>query len=196
MKYIAFKRYLDFMASVVLLILLFPLFLLIGFAIKISSNGPIFFKQERLGFKGNVFDIYKFRSMIIDAEKKETGVYSFRGDPRVTKVGAFIRKTSLDELPQLFNIIKGDMSFIGPRPVLTYHPKSSYNAYTSEQKKRFEIRPGITGLAQVSGRKELPWDKRIVLDVEYINNLNFLLDAKIAFKTILKVFAMSENFSK
>ena len=163
-----------------------------GLIIKIDSPGPAIFKQERLGLNGKVFNIYKFRSMCQDAEKKGTGVYSLKGDPRVTKVGRFIRATSIDELPQLINILKGEMSFIGPRPTLTYHPWK-LEEYTDEQMKRFKVRPGVTGLAQINGRKDIPWDERIIYDVNYVENLSFMLDLKILLKTIVKVFKMSDN---
>lgn len=125
-------------------------------------------------------------------KKKGTGVYSLKGDPRVTKVGRFIRATSIDELPQLINILKGEMSFIGPRPTLTYHPWK-LEEYTDEQMKRFKVRPGVTGLAQINGRKDISWDKRIIYDVNYVENLSFMLDLKILLKTIVKVFKMSDN---
>lgn len=163
-----------------------------GLIIKIDSPGPAIFKQERLGLNGKVFNIYKFRSMCQGAEKKGTGVYSLKGDPRVTKVGRFIRATSIDELPQLINILKGEMSFIGPRPTLTYHPWK-LEEYTDEQIKRFKVRPGVTGLAQINGRKDIPWDERIIYDVNYVENLSFMLDLKILLKTIVKVFKMSDN---
>lgn len=189
-KYI--KRILDFIFSLIMLIILMPLMLIIGLIIKIDSKGPVIFKQKRLGRDGKEFEIYKFRSMIVGAEKIGTGVYSKKGDNRVTKIGKFIRMTSIDELPQLLNIIKGEMSFIGPRPVLTYHPWK-YEEYTEKQKKRFEVRPGITGLAQINGRKQVEWNRRIELDIEYVNKLSFMLDVKIFIKTIYNVILMKDN---
>lgn len=182
----------DIIFSLLLLILGGIFLILVGLIIKMDSPGPALFKQERLGLDGKVFKIYKFRSMCQGAEKKGTGVYSLKGDPRVTRVGRFIRATSIDELPQLINILKGEMSFIGPRPTLTYHPWK-LEEYTDEQKKRFTVRPGVTGLAQINGRKDIPWDERIVYDVEYVNNLRFTLDLKILLKTIVKVLKMSDN---
>jgi lipopolysaccharide/colanic/teichoic acid biosynthesis glycosyltransferase len=193
-KYLIVKRILDFLFALALLFIIWPILLVIAIAIKVESKGPVFFKQDRLGLKCKVFKIYKFRSMVQDAEKTGTGVYSYKGDPRVTKVGAFIRKTSLDELPQLFNIIKGEMSIIGPRPTLTYHPWKLED-YSEEQKIRFSMRPGVTGLAQVSGRKELLWSERIVLDVQYINNISLSLDVRIFLKTIIKVLSMGNNYN-
>ena len=186
------KRGLDIIFSLLLLIIGGIFLLIVGLIIKIDSPGPAIFKQERLGLNGKVFDIYKFRSMCQGAEKKGTGVYSLKGDPRVTKVGRFIRATSIDELPQLINILKGEMSFIGPRPTLTYHPWK-LEEYTDEQMKRFKVRPGVTGLAQINGRKDIPWDERIIYDVNYVENLSFMLDLKILLKTIVKVFKMSDN---
>ena len=186
------KRGLDIIFSLVLLIIGGIFLLIVGLIIKIDSPGPAIFKQERLGLNGKVFNIYKFRYMCQGAEKKGTGVYSLKGDPRVTKVGRFIRATSIDELPQLINILKGEMSFIGPRPTLTYHPWK-LEEYTDEQMKRFKVRPGVTGLAQINGRKDIPWDERIIYDVNYVENLSFMLDLKILLKTIVKVFKMSDN---
>lgn len=187
-----FKRFIDIILSLVLLIITSPILLIIAIAVKIDSKGPIIFKQERIGKKGKVFRIYKFRSMCVGAEKTGSGVYSGKGDARVTKVGRVLRATSLDELPQLFNVFKGDMSFIGPRPPLTYHPWA-YEKYTEEQKRMFNVRPGITGWAQINGRKEVEWHKRIELNVWYVEHLSFWLDIKIIFKTVFKVFSNANN---
>lgn len=192
--YLTFKRVADFIFSLLLLIVVSPLLIIVSIAIKVESKGPVFFKQKRLGLYGETFKIYKFRSMVENAEKIGTGVYSFKGDSRVTKVGAFIRKTSIDELPQLLNILKGEMSVIGPRPTLEYHPWP-FEDYTDEQKKRFNLRPGVTGLAQINGRKEVPWPERIVLDVKYTMNVSMMLDLKIFLKTIFKVLAMGDNYN-
>ena len=130
--------------------------------------------------------------MTVGAEKQGTGVYSFKGDARITRVGKIIRATSIDELPQLWNIIKGDMALIGPRPALTYHPWP-YEQYTEHQKHMFDVRPGITGWAQVNGRKEVPWPERIELNIEYVNKMSFAMDAKIFFLTFYKVFTNADN---
>ena len=193
-KYLVVKRILDLIFALTLLIIIAPIFVIVAASIKLETKGPIFFKQNRLGLNGENFKMYKFRSMVINAEKTGTGVYSYRGDPRVTKVGAFIRKTSIDELPQLINIIKGEMSVIGPRPTLTYHPWKLQD-YTEEHKVRFDIRPGVTGLAQINGRKQLSWPERIVLDVQYIDNISILLDVKIFYKTIVKILSMGNNYN-
>ena len=193
--YLVIKRIFDVVISLIALIILSPILLIVAIAIKIESKGPIIFKQQRIGKGGKVFNIYKFRSMIVGAEKMGTGVYSKKGDSRVTKVGKFIRMTSIDELPQLVNILKGEMSIIGPRPVLTYHPWK-YEEYTEEQLKRFNVRPGVTGWAQVHGRKDVEWHERIKLDVYYVENISFWLDVKIFFKTIIQVLSMKDNVNK
>ncbi len=168
--------------------------LIIALLIKLDSSGPVVFKQERLGYKGKPFYIYKFRSMCVNAETQGTGVYSGKGDNRVTRIGKILRATSADELLQIFNILKGDMSFIGPRPPLTYHPWK-IEEYTDEQKRMFDIRPGITGWAQVNGRKNVEWNARIELNVWYVDNVSFLLDVKIFLMTVFKVFTNADNSS-
>ena len=194
-SYLIFKRIIDIICSILGLIILIPVFIIISVAIKIESKGPIIFKQKRIGKDGKVFEIYKFRSMVVGAEKMGTGVYSKKGDTRVTKVGKFIRATSIDELPQLLNILKGEMSFIGPRPVLTYHPWK-YDEYTEKQKKRFLVRPGVTGWAQIHGRKDVEWHRRIELDVEYVEKIGIKIDIIIFFKTIYQVISMKDNVNK
>lgn len=188
------KRCLDILLSVVGLIVLSPLFLLTALRVKIDSRGPVFYKQERIGYRAKVFTLLKFRSMKVNTEKEGTGVYSGKGDPRVTRVGRIIRATSIDELPQLVNILRGDMSIIGPRPPLTYHPWK-LEEYTDEQRRMFEVRPGLTGWAQVHGRKNVEWNERIRLNVWYVDHVSFWLDIKIFFKTIGQVFAGSDNLN-
>lgn len=188
--YLKIKRLIDIVLSVIGLTILSPLLIIVAITIKLESKGPVIFQQERLGLNGKVFKIYKFRSMCVGAEK--SGVYETKGDARVTRVGKFIRKTSIDEFPQFINIIKGDMSLIGPRPTLTYHPWK-LDEYTEIQRKRFNVRPGVTGWAQVNGRKDIPWGKRIEYDVEYVDNLSSGLDFKIFIKTIFKVLTMQDN---
>lgn len=181
------KKILDFVLSLVALIILSPLFIILAVVIKLDSKGPVFFKQERLGKGGKVFLIYKFRTMIDKAENIGTGLFTNENDPRITKVGMLLRKTSLDELPQLINILKGQMSIIGPRPPVPYHPYK-YDDYPKEQRLRFTVLPGITGYAQVNGRNEIDWDQRIKYDVYYAENWGLGLDFKIFFKTIKTVF--------
>ena len=190
--YAKIKRCLDILFSFLGIIVSSPVLLIVALAIKLDSKGPAVFKQQRLGKDGKVFNIYKFRSMCVGAENMGSGQYSFKGDSRITKVGKIIRATSLDELPQFFNSLKGDMSFIGPRPTLTYHPWK-IEEYTDFQKRRFEVRPGVTGLAQINGRKTIDWVERIKFDVEYVDNLSLLLDCKILFKTVLNVLMMKDN---
>ncbi len=187
-----FKRLIDIVISLIALIILALPLLIIAIAIKLDSKGPVVFKQRRLGLGGKEFDIYKFRSMCVGAEQMGSGVYSGKGDSRVTRVGRFLRASSADELLQIVNILKGEMSLIGPRPPLTYHPWP-IDEYTNEQKRMFEVRPGITGWAQVNGRKEVEWHKRIELNVWYVDNVSLWLDIKILFMTVFKVFANADN---
>ena len=186
------KRIFDFLLALIALIILAIPMAIVAVIIKLDSPGPVIFKQKRIGKNGKVFEIYKFRSMCVGAEKTGSGVYSGKGDARVTRIGRIIRATSIDELPQLVNILKGDMSFIGPRPPLTYHPWD-YSEYTEEQLRMFEVRPGITGWAQVNGRKDVEWNHRIELNVWYVDNVTLLLDIKIFFLTIFKVFTNADN---
>lgn len=186
------KRIIDFILALIGLIILIIPMILVAIAIKIESKGPVIFKQDRLGYKGKVYKMYKFRSMCVGAEKTGSGVYSDKNDARVTKVGKFIRATSIDELPQLVNVLKGDMALIGFRSPLTYHPWT-WDKYTDEQKKMFNVRPGITGWAQVHGRKTVEWNKRIELNVWYAENVSFLLDLKILFMTVFKVLTNADN---
>ncbi len=185
-KYI--KRILDFILSLLATIVLSPLFLVIAIIIKIDSRGPTFFLQERLGKDGKVFKIIKFRTMIPNAEKIGDGLkVKTESDNRITRIGKILRKTSLDELPQLINVINGEMSIVGPRPPVTYHPHK-YEEYREEQKIRFKVRPGITGLAQVRVRNSASWDERIKIDIEYVDKISFTMDIKIVLKTVVKVF--------
>ena len=190
--YKVFKRFSDIVISLFALIILSPLMLLTALAIKLDSKGSVVFKQERLGYKAKVFHIYKFRSMCENAEQMDTGQYSFAGDMRVTKVGKFIRATSIDELPQLINVLKGEMSLVGFRPPLTYHPWD-ISEYTDEQLRMFDVRPGITGWAQVNGRKHTEWHERIRLNVYYVDHISLFLDIKILFMTVFSVLKNEDN---
>lgn len=187
-----FKRFFDVIFSLLGIIVTAIPMLIIAIAIKIDSKGPVIFKQERIGKNGKVFKILKFRSMCVGAEQQEGGVYCVKGDKRVTKVGRMIRATSIDELPQFWNIIKGDMSLIGPRPVLTYYPKQ-WEEYTEEELKRFNVRPGVTGWAAVHGRKTNTVKARFEYDNYYVDHLSFGLDFKIFFMTIKSVFTNEGN---
>lgn len=177
------KRTFDICVSLFLTVFLFPLMILIAFLIVIESGRPVFFIQERAGQYGKPFRIYKFRTMVQNAVKMGTGFYTSNNDPRITRVGKFLRDWSLDELPQLFNILKGDMSIVGPRPTLLYQVEE----YDEEQRKRLLMKPGITGWAQVNGRNSLSWPERIKLDIWYVENWSLLLDIKILLKTFLTV---------
>lgn len=190
--YKAFKRFCDVAVSLLGLIVLSPLMLVTAAAIKLESKGPVLFKQTRLGKGGKEFQIYKFRSMCEGAENMGTGQYSFAGDMRVTKVGRFIRATSIDELPQFINILKGEMSLVGFRPPLTYHPWP-IEEYTEEQLRMFEVKPGITGWAQVNGRKHTEWHDRIKLNIYYVDHISLLLDIRILLLTVFKVVKNEDN---
>ncbi|MBQ6164333.1 MAG: sugar transferase [Clostridia bacterium] len=192
MIYKTVKRIIDVTGSAALLAAGALPMAAVAALVRIDSPGPAIFRQTRLGLGGKPFTMYKFRSMQVGAEHTGSGVYSRRGDPRVTRVGAILRKTSVDELPQLVNILKGDMSFIGPRPVLTYHPWP-FEEYTEEQKKRFSVRPGVTGWAQVNGRKTVMWDERLKYDVEYAENLSWRFDLKILKSTVVDILSARGN---
>lgn len=184
------KRIIDFLLALIGLVVGAIPMAIVAVAIKLDSKGSVIFQQDRIGYKGKVYKMYKFRSMCVGAEKD--GVYSDSQDMRVTRVGKFIRATSIDELPQLVNVLKGDMALIGFRSPLTYHPWK-WSEYTEEQKKMFNVRPGITGWAQVNGRKTVEWNKRIELNVWYAENISFLLDLKILFMTVFKVLTNADN---
>lgn len=187
------KRALDiFLAVMGITIAGIPM-LIIALCVKLDSPGPVLFRQDRLGKDGKTFQILKFRSMCVGAEKG--GVYSDSRDSRVTRVGKLLRATSLDELPQFFNVLLGHMSFIGPRPPLTYHPWP-LEQYTDFQKRMFEVRPGITGWTQTHGRKDVEWHRRIELNVWYVDNLSLWLDIKILFLTVFKVVTNADNENK
>lgn len=186
------KRLLDVLISGLALIVLSPVLLIAALAVRLDSKGPVIFRQTRLGRGGGEFTMLKFRTMVENAEFTGTGVYSGRGDARVTRVGRILRAISIDELPQLINILRGDMSLIGPRPPLTYHPWP-LSEYTREQRRMFDVRPGITGWAQVHGRKEVEWHERIRLNVWYVDHLSFALDCRIFFLTIFKVLTDADN---
>lgn len=183
-----FKRPIDFILSLIALISLSPLFLIIGIAIKLDSEGPIFFKQERVGKHKKNFIIYKFRTMVQNAEEIGNKYRNEKDDPRITKVGKLLRTTSLDELPQLINIFKGEMSIIGPRPTLNY----IIEKMNKKQLQRLDIKPGVTGLAQVNGRQKLTWKEKAEYDLRYVKKLSFIMDVKILFKTFVVIFKFDE----
>ena len=177
---LAVKHAGDRVAAGVLLLLLSPAFAVIGLLVWLEDGRPIFFRQDRVGRYGRRFLIWKFRTMVVEADRLLDKEGRVHGDGRITRVGRFLRLTSLDELPQLINVIRGEMSFIGPRPGLKEH----YDRYTAAQKRRYDMRPGVTGLAQVNGRNTLPWSRRIAYDLEYIDQFSLWQDVKILAKTI------------
>lgn len=186
--YIYIKRFLDIIISLFLLVIISPLLFFIVIIIKLDSKGSPFFLQERMGCHGSSFKIIKFRTMVLNAENIGDGLsIKASNDKRITKTGNFLRKTSLDELPQLVNVLKGDMSLIGPRPPVLYHPYDGFNNYPDKFKKRFSVKPGITGLAQVKLRNSGTWNERMVYDVKYVETLSFYNDVNIFFLTIVKV---------
>lgn len=192
--YIFLKRVIDVILSGGALVFLFPIFLLTAIAIKVEDNGPIFFAQPRAGKDMVPFQIYKFRSMYIDSDKRlkdlmaqneQTGhAFKMKNDPRITKVGKFIRKYSIDELPQLINILKGDMSLVGPRPILTFQMEEC----DEYDRQRLIVRPGLTCYWQIGGRANIEWEEWVELDLNYIEDMSLWTDAKIIIKTIPAVF--------
>lgn len=184
------KRFMDITLSLFLIIMLLPIFLIIGVLVKATSKGPMFFRQQRVGYNGRIFTLYKFRTMVEDAEKLKEGlirhnemdgpVFKMKNDPRVTRVGAFLRKTSADELPQLINVLKGDMSLVGPRPPVP--PEVAQ--YNLCDRRRLSMKPGITGIWQVSGRNKISFQQWMEMDRQYIDHWSLWLDLKILFRTI------------
>ncbi|WP_168121092.1 sugar transferase [Paenibacillus sp. HB172176] len=199
--YSAMKRLMDIAGSAIGLFLLSPLLVLIAILIKLEDpKGPILFKQTRIGKNGKTFQMYKLRSMVVNAEEKlaellhkneiNGAMFKMKDDPRITRVGKFIRKTSLDELPQLLNVLRGEMSLVGPRPPLGREVAE----YTEHDKKRLSVTPGCTGLWQVSGRNKLSFDEMVELDIAYIEQRSLLLDMKILVRTVKEVVAPQNAF--
>ena len=166
--------------AAVLLVLTSPILLAAMIAIRLESPGSPIYRQRRVGKDGAPFDMYKLRTMVADAEFMGDGLAVNRGDPRITRVGAFLRRFSVDELPNLVNVVRGEMAIVGPRPTI----QAQVDQYTERQKRRLEVKPGLTGWAQIKGRASLPWDERIELDVWYVDNKSPLLDLKIVLRTI------------
>lgn len=184
------KRLFDIVSSGILIIILIPLWIIISIMIKTDSKGPILFKQGRRTKDGRIFQMYKFRSMVVNAEKMGTGLFNYENDPRVTKIGRKLRDSSLDELPQLFNIFIGDMSVVGPRPCVTYE-LGDFDTLNKRYKKRFQVKAGLTGLAQIKGRNDISWDEKVTYDNEYVdlfNKYGFLADIKIGIESVFKAF--------
>lgn len=190
------KRTFDILSSLIVILLLTPLWLIVAIAIKCDSKGPVFFKQERRTKNGRIFRMLKFRSMVVNSEKQGTGLFNYENDPRVTKVGRFLRNTSIDELPQLFNIFKGDMSVVGPRPCVSYE-LGEFETLNKKYKKRFDMKAGLTGLAQVKGRNDISWDDKVAYDNLYIDNFRkhgIFTDIKILWLSVIKVFRKSDIY--
>lgn len=183
------KRVFDVISSGVAIVVLTPLWIYVAIKIKMDSEGPIFFKQGRRTKDGRVFKMYKYRSMVVNAEKMGAGLFNYENDPRVTKVGRWLRDSSIDELPQLFNIFMGDMSVVGPRPCVTYE-LGDFDTLNKRYKKRFQVKAGLTGLAQVKGRNDISWDEKVGYDNQYVDDFKkygFVYDLKIIFDTIFRV---------
>ena len=180
MFHLFLKRSFDIVVSSLAIVFftVFPVFLVVPFLLKLTSKGPVFFKQVRIGKNGEPFVMYKFRSMITEQYDKDGN--EIMSENRITKTGRFLRKTSLDELPQLFNVLNGTMSIVGPRPMLDYQAPRCIG----EEKLRFTMRPGLTGLAQVKGRNNIRWEERIQYDIEYVKTFSFWLDITILFRTV------------
>lgn len=200
-SYLYTKRFLDIAGSVVGIILLIPLLLLVGLMIKMEDpTGPVFFKQKRVGKHGRTFDMYKFRSMVCNAEDLKASllqqneasgpVFKIKSDPRITNIGKFIRKTSIDELPQLVNVLKGDMSIVGPRPALP----DEVAQYTNYEKQRISVTPGLTCFWQVNGRSNISFQEWVEMDLDYIRNRNTMIDIKLIFKTVLVLFGSKDAY--
>lgn len=192
------KRFFDILICLIAIILLSPVWLIIAIAIKCDSKGPVLFAQERRTKGGRIFKMYKFRSMVVNAESMGAGLFNYENDPRVTKVGRFLRNTSLDELPQLWNVLKGDISLVGPRPCVSYE-LGDFETLNKKYKKRFEVRGGITGLAQIKGRNENSWDEKVTYDNIYIDDFKkkgVFLDIKILFGTVAKVFKKQDIYEE
>ena len=184
------KRMFDLLSSAIAIVILLPLWIVVALLIKKDSSGPVFFQQGRRTKNGRVFNMLKFRSMVVNAEQMGAGLFNYENDPRVTKIGRVLRDTSLDELPQLFNIFRGDMSVVGPRPCVTYE-LGDFETLNQRYKKRFEMKAGLTGLAQVMGRNDISWDAKVEYDNLYIDEfkrIGVLIDTKILFASVRKVF--------
>jgi len=188
------KHVLDWFIALIAAIILLPVFIIISCAIKIDSKGPVFFCQDRLGKNGRVFRMVKFRSMSVN-NKINPGNKLYEDDPNITRVGRIIRKTSIDELPQLFNILAGSMSFIGPRPPVPYYPKKIHE-YNRFEYQRFLVRPGISGLAQVRCREIHDWDINIPIDIEYVHNYSLFYDIRLFMISLLSFVRVDNVYRK
>ncbi len=172
-------RALDLVLAALMLVVAAPLILLAAIAIRLESRGPVVFRQRRVGQDGRPLDLWKLRTMVAGAEAMGAGIYVLEGDPRITRAGRLLRRYSLDELPNLVNVLRGEMAIVGPRPTV----QEQVDRYTDRQRRRLEVKPGITGWAQVNGRASLPWPERIELDVWYVDNRSLALDVRILLRT-------------
>ena len=192
------KRFFDLLICTVALVVLTPLWIVVAIAIKCDSDGAVLFKQQRRTRNGKIFTMYKFRSMVVDAESQSAGLFNYKDDPRVTRVGSFLRASSIDELPQLLNVVKGDLSIVGPRPCVAYE-LGDFETLNERYKKRFEVRGGITGLAQIKGRNENSWEEKVTYDNIYIEKFKkqgIWLDIKIIAGTVAKVFKKQDIYEE
>ena len=186
------KRVFDIVASGIAIIILLPVWIGVSVAIKRDSKGPVFFKQERRTKDGRIFWMYKFRSMVVDAEKTGTGLFNYENDPRVTKVGRKLRDSSIDELPQLFNIFYGDMSVVGPRPCVKYE-LGDFETLNSRYKKRFQVKAGLTGLAQIKGRNDISWDEKVTYDNLYVDSFQKIGIFEDIYILCMSIFKVSQK---
>ena len=192
------KRTFDILCGLPVLCIFAPFMIVAAIAIRLETKGPVLFVQERIGRNGVNFRMFKFRSMVDKAESLGTGLFSYADDPRVTRVGAFIRRTSIDEMPQIFNVLFGSMSIVGPRPIVTYE-YGKYEDFGPELRKRFNVKPGITGLAQITGRNKLTWEEKVAADIEYVDRLakyGVLEDIRILLRTVVVVLFMRDTIEE
>ncbi len=192
------KRVFDIVSSAIAIAVFSPILLVLAIAVRLDSPGPILFRQKRLTKDGKEFMMYKFRSMVVNAEKMGTGLFNYENDPRVTKVGRFLRNSSADELPQLFNILRGDMAVIGPRPCVTYE-LGDFATLNKRYKKRFSVKAGLSGLAQVKGRNDISWDEKVGYDnecVDLFQRYGVLIDLWLVAETIVKAFRHEDIYEK
>lgn len=186
------KRLFDTVLAGLMLLVLAPLFGLIALLIKLTTEGPVFYVQERIGKDGEPFPFIKFRTMVVEAETQGAGILCLKDDPRVTRIGRILRRISLDELPQLLNVLRGEMSVVGPRPGLAYQ----VSKYTPQQRVRLSVHPGLTGWAQVNGRNSITWEKRIERDLEYVRQMSFSMDLLIILRTVPAMLMASNQIAE
>lgn len=193
---ISMKRLFDVISSGLLILILIPIWIIVPLWIKTDSKGPVFFKQGRRTKNGRIFNMLKFRTMVVNAEQMGAGLFNYEDDPRVTKFGRFLRNSSIDELPQLFNILRGDMSVVGPRPCVSYE-LGDFDTLNKRYRKRFKMKAGLTGLAQVKGRNNINWDEKVGYDNKYVDEfkrIGIVEDIKILFWSVTKVFKKKDIY--